>query len=106
MCIRDRGEKVRGRLKVWVVNYREEIMRLYDKCFLELARRKGLERKDLAPEELAYRLRDEYDWNDLKTVTYLFEVARYSLYPVGRKEFVEFYRALSRLMGGDYYEED
>ncbi|MHA1632279.1 MAG: transglutaminase domain-containing protein [Candidatus Freyarchaeota archaeon] len=101
-----KGEKVRGRLKVWVVNYREEIMRLYDKCFLELARRKGLERKDLAPEELAYRLRDEYDWNDLKTVTYLFEVARYSLYPVGRKEFVEFYRALSRLMGGDYYEED
>ncbi|WP_167890733.1 transglutaminase domain-containing protein [Thermococcus sp. 18S1] len=101
-----KGEKVRGWLKVWVVDYREEIMRLYDRCFLELARRKGLGGKDLAPEELAHRLRGEYDWNDLKTVTYLFEVARYSLYPVGKREFMEFYRSLSRLVGGDCYEED
>ncbi|NJE61266.1 transglutaminase domain-containing protein [Thermococcus sp. 21S7] len=101
-----KGEKVKGWLKVWVVDYREEIMRLYDRCFLELARRKGLGGKDLAPEELAHRLRGEYDWNDLKTVTYLFEVARYSLYPVGRREFMEFYRSLSRLVGGDCYGED
>ncbi|WP_157065523.1 transglutaminase domain-containing protein [Thermococcus celericrescens] len=101
-----KGEKVRGWARVWVVDYREEIMRLYDRCFLELARRKGLGGKDLAPEELAHRLRGEYDWRDLKTVTYLFEVARYSLYPVGRREFMEFYRSLSRLVGGDCYEED
>ncbi|QDA31517.1 hypothetical protein FH039_07785 [Thermococcus indicus] len=101
-----KGEKVMGWVKVWVVDYREEIMRLYDRCFLELARRKGLGGKDLAPEELAHRLRGEYDWDDLKTVTYLFEVARYSLYPVGRREFMEFYQSLSRLVGGDCYEED
>ncbi|AEK72211.1 hypothetical protein GQS_01545 [Thermococcus sp. 4557] len=101
-----KGERVKGWLKVWVVDYREEIMRLYDRCFLELARRKGLGGRDLAPEELAHRLRGEYDWNDLKTVTYLFEVARYSLYPVGMREFMEFYRSLSRLVGGDCYEKD
>lgn len=101
-----KGEKAKGRLKVWVVDYREEIMRLYDKCFLELARREGVERKDVTPEELVYKLRDKYNWNDLKTVTYLFEVVKYSLYPVGRREFMEFYTALSRLIGGDCYEED
>ena len=101
-----RGDGGKGRARVWVVDYREEIMRLYDRCFLDLARRHGLGGRDLAPEELAHRLKEEYDWNNLKTVTYLFEVARYSLYPVGLNEFLEFYRALSRLVGGGCYGEE
>jgi hypothetical protein len=101
-----RGESGKGRARVWVVDYREEIMRLYDHCFLELARKNGFGGRDIAPEELAYLLREKYDWEDLKTVTYLFEVARYSLYPVGREEFLKFYRALTRLTGGGCYGEE
>ncbi|WP_457742863.1 transglutaminase domain-containing protein [Thermococcus sp.] len=98
--VRGTGEKVNVR----VVDFREEVMRLYDECFLKYAGGfVGV--KDLTPEEIAKSLAEKFPKKAgaIKRLTWIFEVAKYSLYELGREDFLEFYRNLREVIGGDCY---
>uniref|UniRef100_UPI002627FDC3 Ig-like domain repeat protein n=1 Tax=Thermococcus sp. TaxID=35749 RepID=UPI002627FDC3 len=97
---RETGERV----KVRVVDFREEIMRLYNECFLRYAR-SFVRVKDLTPEEIAEALAKRFPEKAeaIKRLTWVFEVARYSLYELGEEDFLKFYRDLREAIGGDCY---
>jgi len=94
-----------GRARVWVVDYGEEVIRLYNDCFLRFAGRFA-DVRNLTPEELAEVLSERFPERaeSLKKVTWIFEVARYSPRLIGKGEFEEFYSSLRDAVGGDCYE--
>ncbi|WP_048149615.1 transglutaminase domain-containing protein [Palaeococcus ferrophilus] len=96
----------RGKARVHVVDYREEVIRLYGKL-LKKAEEMGINTEDRTPEEVRRFFEEKgYDPGALKELTWLFEVARYSIYPFGWEDFLRFYRALSEVVGDPYGEED
>lgn len=96
----------RGKAKVRVVDYREEVIRLYGKL-LKKAQEMGINTEDRTPEEVRRFFEGRgYNLGALEELTWLFEVARYSIYPLGWEDFLRFYRALSEVVGDPYGEED
>ena len=89
-------EKTRN---IRIVEYREEIIRLYNKCFLKWVKELGIEVLKRTPEEIMYDVIDKVKGNDelIERITLIFEEAKYSLHEIKRRHYEEFYMALYNL---------
>ena len=88
-----------ARRSLRVVDYREEVVRLYH-AFLERMRENGVEiSREATPREAQEVLRrGGMDEETLESLTWCFEEADYSTHEVARKHYEEAYLAHSRLM--------
>ena len=85
-------------------DYGEEVVRLYNDCFLRFVG-DFADVRTLTPEELAEVLSERFPERakSLRKLTWIFEVAGYSPRLIGRDEFEEFYSALRDVIGGECY---
>jgi hypothetical protein len=82
-----------------VVDYREEVVSLFNKKFREARERfKSLRDNHTARELMEYLKREtpEAAHQSLEDMVFLFEEASYSLHPVQRGVYVRFYKAMAR----------
>jgi len=86
-------EKVRI---IRIVEYREEIVRLYNKHFLKWVKGLGIEVLERTPEEIMYNVLNKVRENNelIERITLIFEEAKYSLHEIKRRHYEEFYMAL------------
>ncbi len=98
----DDGEEVVSEVDVKIVDYREEIVDLFNSFFKSAETRfQGVEDK-MTPRELQYTLASQMEaakQEPLETAVSIFEVADYSLHPVARREYERIYIALKKLEG-------
>jgi transglutaminase-like putative cysteine protease len=95
-------EEVISEAEVKIVDYREEIVDLFNFFFKSAKTRfQGVE-DEMTPRELQYTLASQMEASKqqpLETAVSIFEVADYSLHPVARREYERIYTALKRLEG-------
>ena len=92
------GQRFKTRVKV-VGSYSEVVCRMYEKCFLEWAK-KRVPVEGFTPREIESALEAQFlPREPLETIRKTFEVAEYGRRRLSRGEFLRFYRALERLTG-------
>jgi len=95
-------EEVVSEAEVKIVDYREEIVDLFNSFFKSAKTRfRGVE-DEMTPRELQYTLASQMEASKqepLETAVSIFEVADYSLHPVARGEYERIYIALKKLEG-------
>ena len=96
---RDRyDEKAVGETELRIVDYREEIINLYNSVFLRWVANQGIDYRDLTPVEIKYGLEDRgFKLDPLSKITEIFILADYSLHDISREDFEEFYLALYQI---------
>gem|GEM_PF-4240036 len=96
------GEVV-GRTSVLVVpDYSAAVVEYYERCLLPRAKELGIRTGGLTPREIAEALKAlEYPERPVETITKVFERARYSPREIPREEFINFYRSILQVTGGD-----
>jgi len=93
------GKKYEKTRIIRIVDYREEIMRLYNSRFLKWAEKLGVETANKTPEEIMLSIhgKTEKMTKLVEKATLIFEEAKYSLHLIERRHYEEFYLALHSL---------
>lgn len=93
----NRAEMLQTRIKINIVDYREEIIRLFNNRFKEARERFERIRDNYTARELYNHLKEqtpEAAYEPLWRVVSLFEEANYSLHVINRDHYTRFYRAM------------
>jgi hypothetical protein len=94
-CLVD-GERAEVGLRLRVVDYREEVIRLFNEEFEGTRARMGLIEDHFTAREFSHRLREatpEEAWGPLDEMVFIFEEADYSTHEIVRAQYEQFYRA-------------
>ena len=93
----NRSEKLQTSIKIKIVDYREEIIRLFNNRFKEARERFERIKDNYTARELYNHLKEqtpETAYEPLWSVVSLFEEANYSLHMINRDHYTRFYRAM------------
>ena len=87
-------------VKIRIVNYREEVVRLYSEYFLSLKKKDPRIVEETTPREFESIVKEDLPANklhSLESMVSLFEVANYSLHTITGREYEEMYVGLQEL---------
>ncbi|HHL41090.1 MAG TPA: hypothetical protein ENJ36_00360 [Candidatus Bathyarchaeota archaeon] len=93
----NKAEKLQTSIKIKIVDYREEIIRLFNNRFKEARERFERIKDNYTARELYNHLKEqtpETAYEPLWSVVSLFEEANYSLHMINRDHYTRFYRAM------------
>jgi hypothetical protein len=96
----DPGEKISGTRKIRIVDYREEIVALFNQLIDSLATKGVKVARMMTAREIEMKLKEKYpdlESDVMQVIVKGFEYADYSLHPVARKIYIEVYLAAVRI---------